>query len=466
MSDVKEARRQSGHGEDMALWRMAMYGLPALPMAFLYIPVPLMVPAFYAEQFGLSLSVVGGFLFVSRAFDMLIDPALGRLSDTTRSRWGRRRPWMVIGAPIMMLGTALIFMPPDWANGLYLMVASMVIYFGASMLGLAYSAWGAEVVDTYHGRSKLAGFRETFNIIGILLAVSIPAITALYGHGLDRYTMSIMGWAAILMTPPAIWAAIRWVPEPPSMPKAPAEKPWWPTVKDIFGNFAFRYLCIGFVVLSIGSSIASATLIFYVSYYLGQPELIGPVLLVSFIAVLLFVPVWVKISRRIGKHKAVAYSLFIAIICSSCVAFQLRPGDGWLFVGLMGVLGGASSAFLTLPVGIMGDVIDYDALKTGEQRGGIYFGIWAFAQQIAPALAVGTALPMLDWLGFSASQDNSPEALDALRYVYCLAPLPFYVIAAVLLLWFPLDDRRHGIIRRRLERRRLRKARIQASPDW
>lgn len=465
MSDAREVGGKPSHGEDMALWRMAIYGLPALPMAFLFIPVALMVPAFYAEQFGLSLSVVGFFLFISRAFDMLIDPALGRLSDVTQSRWGRRRPWMVIGAPIMMLGTALIFIPPDWANGVYLMIASMVIYFGASMLGLAYSAWGTEVVDTYYGRAKLAGFRETFNIVGILLAVSIPAITALYGHGVDRYTMSIMGWAAILMTPPAIWAALRWVPEPPTMPKAPAEKPWWPTVREIFGNFAFRCLCTSLVLLSIGSSIASATLIFYISYYLGQPELIGPALLVSFIAVLLFVPVWVRISRKIGKHKAVAYSLFIAIVCSSGVAFQLRPGDGWLFVGLMAVLGAASSAFLTLPVSIMGDVIDYDTLKTGDQRGGIYFGIWAFAQQIAPAIAVGTVLPMLDWFGFSASPENSPEALNALRYVYCLVPLPFYVVGGVLLLWFPLDDRRHGIIRRRLETRRLQKARIQARPN-
>lgn len=443
-------------GKELSSWRMLAYALPALPIAFIYLPLPILVPPFYARQLGLSLTTVGTFLFVSRIFDFVIDPFLGRLSDKTRSRWGRRRPWMAIGGPIMMLGAAMVFLPPDGVGGFYLMIATMIIYFGASMLGLAYSAWGAEVVRTYHGRARLAGFREAANFIGTLLAAAVPSITALMGHGLDRFTMSVVGWGVIILTPPTLWAALRFVPDPETPPATTAEPPLREMMAQVYRNLPFRLLCISFFVLTIGMSITNAVLVFFITDYLRVPNLVGMVLGLSFLSVLLFVPIWVRISRKIGKHRAAGSSLLIAVIASSLFAFMLRPGDGYYFVALMIVIGAASAAFLTLPVGIMGDIIDYDTLKNGEQRGGVFFGVWAFAQQVAPALAIGTVLPLLDWLGFDPSRPNSESAIQALRYVYCFGPLPFYVLGAVLLLRFPIDSRRHAIIRRRLDARQRR----------
>jgi glycoside/pentoside/hexuronide:cation symporter, GPH family len=135
---------------------------------------------------------------------------------------------------------------------------------------------------------------------------------------------------------------------------------------------------------------------------------------------------------------------------------QMQPGDGWLFVGLMSLCGITSAAFLTLPLGIMGDIIDYDTLKTGEARGGLFFGVWAFFQQISPAIAIGVTLPLLEHLGFSAKGGNDAEALRALKYVYCLGPLPFMLAGALMFMTFPIDARRHGIIRRRLDARAAR----------
>lgn len=446
----------------MPIWRMTIYALPALPMAFLFVPLTALLPAFYAQELGISLSAVGGFLLVSRLFDMVIDPGLGRLSDITCTRWGRRKPWIVLATPICMLGAWLVFMPPAHANGVYLLLATGVIYLGASMLGLAHSAWGAEIVDSYYGRSKIAGFREGANVLGIVMASAVPAVTGLYGHAVDRFTMSVMGWIVIGMTPLTVWAALRFISEPAPAPRRSA--PMLKTLATIFRNKPFRLLCAAYVVLNIGASVATATLIFFISHYLGQPQVIGPVLLASFGSVLLGVPIWVQISRRIGKHRAAGISLFIAITLSGVVAMQMRPGDGWLFVGLMGICGFTSAAFLTLPLGIMGDIIDYDTLKTGEARGGLFFGVWGFFQQISPAIAIGVTLPLLEQLGFSAKGHNTLQALHALKYIYCLGPIPFMLAGAFMFLAFPIDARRHGIIRRRLESRGARLARELATP--
>lgn len=447
--------------KQMRTWRLAIYGLPALPLAFLFVPLTALLPAFYAQSLGVSLSAVGGFLLASRLFDVIIDPVLGRWSDNTHSRFGRRRPWMVIGVPITMFGAWLVFMPPEGANGLHLLIATSVIYLGASILGLAYSAWGAEIVDTYHGRSTVAGFREGANVLGIVIASAIPAITAASGHGIDRYTMSVMGWVVIVMTPLTVLIALIFIPEAP--PTRRAATPLLKTIATVMRNKPFALICVAYFVMNIGASITNSTLIFFISHYLGQPEVIGPVLLGSFGSVLLGVPLWVFISRRIGKHKAAGYSLLIAVCLSAFLAFQLRPGDGWLFVALMAVLGATSAAFLTLPLGIVGDIIDYDTLRTGESRGGLFFGVWSFFQNVSPALAIGITLPVLQAFGFTATGENSPEALMALRVIYCLAPAPLFIIGAIIFLRFPLDARRHGVIRKRLDARRSREMAARGS---
>lgn len=437
---------------EMTWWRLSIYALPGVPMAFWYVPLTALLPAFYAEHVGVGLAAMGGFLLISRLFDIFIDPVLGRWCDNTKTRFGRRRPWIVLGAPICMLGVWLLLMPPEGANGWYLLMATMTINLGGSILGLAYSAWGAEIVETYHGRAKVAAFREGSNIIGIVLASLVPAITAAMGHGIDRFTMSVMCWALMIMIPITVAAAVYFVPEPDRTPQT--SMPWFSAMLTLLKNKPFALLCGSYFLTNFGVAVTNLTLIFFIQHYLGQPEVIGPVMLASFGSVLLGVPAWVLISRRIGKHRAAGISLIIAVCLSGVLALQLRPGDGWLFVALMAGLGAISAAFLTLPLGIVGDIIDYDTLRTGQSRGGLFFGVWSFLGGGSIALALGVTLPALEAFGFSASGGNTPAALEALRYIYCLGSVPFFLIGAAMFFVFPIDARRHAIIRRRLDKRR------------
>jgi Na+/melibiose symporter-like transporter len=207
-----------------------------------------------------------------------------------------------------------------------------------------------------------------------------------------------------------------------------------------------------------GGSVVSATLVFFVSDYLKLPTAVGMALLCSAIATVIAVPLWLRISRRVGKHVAISLSLSLAIIIFAVVMPWIEPGEKILFLALISVLGMASSGYVTLPLSIIGDVIDYDTLKHRLPRGGLYWGVWSFAQKAAPALAIGITMPALKFLGFNPGGHNTYEALLALKYVFCFGAVPFMLGGALLLLFFPINSRRHELIRRRIEAREGRNA--------
>ncbi|HEX4195879.1 MAG TPA: MFS transporter [Caulobacteraceae bacterium] len=443
-----------GRRRELSNWTLAVYALPSIPIAFLFLPVSLLMPAYYASTLHVSLAAVGGFLLLSRSADVILDPMIGKWSDATRSRFGRRRLWMMVGTPLLMFGAFILFMPMVPVSGWYLLVASFIIYAGGSTVGLPYSAWGTEIVHTYNGRARMAGIRETAGVIGSLVAAVVAASTGYLGHGVDRYTMSIMGWMIIVLTPLTVWIATSVVGEPPA--PEPVRTPWWPSIAALFANRPFRLFCLTYVIFTVGSSVASATLVFYVSDYIGQSNMVGPGILgVSFMTVA-FVPAWLWISRRIGKHRATVLSLLASMGLYAGLTPFIHHGQGWLYVGLLCVLGVVSSGFQTLPLGMIGDIIDYDTLIHGQPRGGLFWGVWSFAQKVSPAFAISATLSLLGLFGYSPGAHNTASALKALKYIYCFGPAPFYVVGASLLFWFPIDARRHDIIRRRLDARQAR----------
>ena len=459
--EIITAKPAPSRAAEISNWLLTVYALPSIPIAFLYLPVALLMPAYYASALHVSLTAVGGFLLVSRAFDVVLDPMIGKWSDSTRSRLGRRKIWMFIGSPLLMTGAYLLFMPPIAPSGWYLLIASFVIYAGGSTVGLPYSAWGTELAETYHGRARMAGFREAAGVIGGFLAASIPAITGHYGHGVDRFTMSILGWMIIILTPLTVLITTTFVAEPPARKRV--EIKWLRALPELMRNRPFFLLCGAYVLFNVGASIASATMVFYLSDYLGASTIIGVALLTLAVTTVLAVPLWLWISRKIGKHRAIAYSLLMAMAVFSLAVPTLHHGQGMLFVYIAAVLGAVSSGYVTLPIGVIGDVIDYDTLKHRVPRGGLFWGVWSFAQKVTPAFSIAVSLPMLKWLGFNPAGHNSPQALLALKYTFCYGMLPFFVAGAILLLYFPLDARRHTIIRRRLEQREARARRVSDS---
>ena len=150
------------------------YAATAIPLAMLGLPLYIYLPTFYAQSVGLSVTAVGIILFVSRLTDVITDPLVGLYSDRFQSKYGKRKPFMLLGA-VMLIGSfyALIH-PPAEHTPLWLLGFSMLVYLGWSIISIPYLAWSAEITSDYHEKTRLSAARELFTIIGALSALLIP----------------------------------------------------------------------------------------------------------------------------------------------------------------------------------------------------------------------------------------------------------------------------------------------------
>jgi Na+/melibiose symporter-like transporter len=413
------------------------------------LPLNALLPFFYNQAVGLSAFLVGAALLTTRLFDGVVDPFFGWASDRTRHRPLGRRLWMLAGVPIFVMGCALLFYPPNIAGFLYLCAASGLAYLGWSLIQIPYLAWGGEAVTDYAGRAQLAGFREAGTMIGILLAAAIPLMTAFYGHGVDRVTVGVLGAFLIAAMPISVAIALRSLPAP-----VPAQRPERSHESRDEATAAvlqrpFLMILYAFIAIGLGKGISNALTIYFASFVLEAPKVVGAVLFAAYAGTLLGNFCWVRAAQIIGKHRAVAASLIATVLILLVGGMPLGPGDGRVFVIVEFFVGIAAAGYLVLPSAIVADAVDYDTFKTGRERYGLHFAVWSMTQKLVNAAAVGIALPALAFFGMDA-KTMSPQAIDATRLLYLLAPAPLFAVGALLFWNFPITARRHAAIRRRI----------------
>lgn len=424
------------------------YGLPGLPLAAVYLPLVVFLPTFYSRDLGLELAVVGGVLLLARLWDVVTDPIIGGLSDRFDSRFGRRRPWLLIGAPVLALSIYALFIPTAPVGGGYLLVWAMVLYLAWTAITLPYQAWGAELSDEYHGRSRLTAARETCVLLGTLLTLALPMILSISVIEAGAGVMNAIAWVTIGLLPITIGIALAVVPDSRVGLRAPVG--FRQGLRVMAANRPFRRLLLAWLVNGAANGFPATLFILFVTHGLGLPDKAGLLLFVYFLAGVAGVPVWLLISYRLGKHRTWALAMLWASLAFVWVPL-LGVGDFWAFLAISILSGLALGADLSLPSSIQADVIDVDALQTGTRRSGIYFALWGMATKLSLALAVGIAFPLLGLVGFSTDGGNEPMALTVLALLYGLVPVGLKLIATAIVWNFPLDSDAQAEMRQRLK---------------
>ena len=312
--------------------QLAAYGLLGLPLAMAALPIYVHVPKFYTDTLGLSLAGVGAILLLARIFDAVQDPLLGWWSDRRRSRRGGRWVFIAAGAPLMALGMVGLFNPPaagSSALGWWLVTNLLIVYTAFSMVTVSYLAHGAEISDDIAERTRVTAWREGFSLIGVFLAAALPEV--LKQSSGERTGFSIF---SLLFVPLVlVAAAVTVLRSPPAHAKLPPSGPVFRALSLPFANPRFRRLIVIFVLNGIAASIPATLVLFFIEDVVKRPDLTAVFLIAYFAAGAAGLPMWVWLSRRVGKGRSWFAAMVLSIV-AFIWAFFLGPGSLWSYLAI------------------------------------------------------------------------------------------------------------------------------------
>jgi len=440
------------------------YALPSLVTSVAALPMALFVPAFYADELGLPLAAVGAAIAASRLLDLVTDPLIGSLSDRFETRWGRRKPWLILGTPLFLVAVWQVFVPGESASASYLLLWSALLYLGFTMIDLPHKAWGAELSTDYDERSRVTSWRESLSTAGQVGLLAFVLVLGLRGMDGSAEQLRGIAWLIVLGLPVLVAVAVLKVPEGRPEGFAHERRSFLDGLRLVARNPAFGRM-IGCVILFVSGIAIQGTLHRLVlADVMGDESRFALMVFVENLATLAAVPLWLWLSMRIGKHRALmAAALWLAVL--SLPLALLREGDTELMIALIAVRGSSFASLLFLANSIAADVIDVDTLASGEQRSGLYFAAWGMAIKLSLALGVllGTTLPA----GFGydpAAAVTTPDVQARLMVTYGLVPAAMMAAGALFLRHFPITRERHDEVRAALEARTAGSAQSQRSP--
>lgn len=426
------------------------YSFLAVPAAAVGLPLGVYLPAFYADDLGMGLASVGFIFTIAKLWDVITDPIMGSLIDRFPSKWGRYKHWIVIATPILLCATYFVFMPTTGKHSpSYLLAWLIVLYVGYTILVIAHNAWGTDLAASYHERSRLFGWREIVTIFGVVTVLALPAFIE-YNGGDTFSKIASMGWFVIILLPIASAMILRAVPERKQhQPSQISFKSIGQTIKN---NKPLRLLLIADFTASLAFGAVASTYIFIATWIFDMADKASLMLLLYFLSGLLAIPLWIRISYRIGKHRTLIAAMIYAGI--ALLGFAVAAAIGTPFaLGVATMLFGASFGVPPMVVrAMMADISDYDQLQTGTQRSGLLFAFMTTTTKIGGALSVSVIYAILSLIGFDpAAEINSDSAKNGLMAAYIVVPSILFIIATIALRNYPLDEKAHAEIRKALD---------------
>ena len=421
---------------------------------------------FLTDVVGLEPRLASFAALIGIVWDAINDPIVGMLSDRVRTRWGRRRPFLLFFSIPFGLSFLLLWYAPPFesqiAKAVFVTIAFMIADTLETLVAVPFSALTPELTPDYDERTSLTGFRMFFNLaISLVAAVAAPAIVdgVIAGGGTQQQgylvTAAIFGGLAA-MPFLLIFFVVR---EHELTPEQTTEVSFLETVRTAWANVPFRFATAVYMLNWITFDLVALVLPFESAVF--------AVLLITAVAVL---PFWVWISNRFSKQSAYMFGMiFWAVV--QLVIFSIKPGQVELVLFMSFLAGISVSSAHLLPDSLFPDVIEWDELRTRRRAEGIYYGVKNFIRKLTGAFAIFIGLQTLVWFGYQTPPEGATvfmqpaSALTAIRWL--IGPFGAVLLfSAVAMAWFyPLTRERHAKIRRLLATRKDREAILEKIKD-
>lgn len=414
------------------------YGALALPLCVAEMPILLYLPAFYAQELHLAAGLVGAVFLAARLWDGMSDVLIGWLSDRSMSRFGRRKPWVMVATPLLMVSTWFLCNPAKSDGLVYLGVWAGLFYTAWTAIKIPHQSWGTELATDYVERSRVAAFRETFTMLGNIFFVAAPLILLADDAPLHEILL-LVSMTVVLLLPLTALPLGLWVRDPPPLKRTETQllKGLAALAKD---PVLIRFSLITLFIQT-ASSVTSSLAVFSLTVGLHLPNKLLWVIFILYATTLCVLPMTMRLAKSSEKHLLLAAGIAIQVVATASLVFA-PLGNFSIVACIWVVVGLGSAAWLVLPPSILADVIDHGEVMTGERRSGAYVAIYNLVFKIGLALGVGLAF------GLVALVDYDPAALhysaDDARNIRLLGfglPALLLVPAIVLLLRYPITKK-------------------------
>jgi GPH family glycoside/pentoside/hexuronide:cation symporter len=411
--------------------------------------------AFLTEVVGLRPALAGAVLWIGRLCDAFTDPLMGRISDVTRSRLGRRRPYFLYGALPFGASFALLWLAPpleSQAARFAFCAATYALHaLAATVLSVPYVAILPELARDYGERNALNAWRSALVLLATLLAGSgfVPLVAA-FGGGRTGYASAGLVFAA-WVTWPWFWlfALAR---ERPRFERV-ARTSTRAALRALLRHANYLRLAGLYVCGRIAMDLVSMLLLLYFTHWLVRRADFAPAIATFILSAVVCLPFWLRVARRHDKRRIFQWGCAWWALCMLALA-AVSPGfpPRWACFALIALAAAGYAVVEMMPWSMLGEVVDEDELLTGERREGVYGGVLTWLRKLAGAMAAALTGLALEWAGFRGQTRSQPEAaVQAIRWLATLGPALFLALAVALAQGYSLTRQRHAQIRARLE---------------
>lgn len=398
---------------------------------------------FLTDVVGVSPFAVGTVILIARSWDYINDPIIGYLSDVTRSKWGRRRPFLLFGALPFGLAFAFLWWTPPGLSGSAIVVYFAVLYVlydtAASVLYMPYYALTPELTQDYDERTSLTSYRMLFSIVGsLLIFAGAQSITGASVPG-NRDRFFLLGVVIAAVSVLSILITFFGTRERPRN-MTESRPALLESLKAVKNNKPFLYGLGIYITTWVAVDMMQAVLLFFVKYVLGREPLSDLILGSIFVSAVVTLPLWGFLSRRWGKRRTYIFGILFWIVVQSVLVSLGQQTPLWLILSLCVCAGVGVGAAHVLPWAMLPDSMEWDELHSGGRHEGMHYSIITLGKKIASAAAIPAVFFLFGFSGFEANVAELPRtAVLAIRLLAGPIPAVLLVLGIILAARYPLS---------------------------